>query len=193
MEPETHNAIVIGAGGLGREVASVIQTYFPNQYTLLGFVDDGVEANTTVNGIKVLGGVEYLAEYSQSVCIFMGIGIPRIRKLIFDKIKANQNLSFPNLIHPYARIHNPETVQFGMGNIVSDGVIITTNVPIGNFNLLNLTTTIGHDASIGDFCSIMPAVNISGGAKIGDLVYIGTGAKLINATSIGTQSTSTLR
>ncbi len=43
----------------------------------------------------------------------------------------------------------------------------------------------GHDSAIEDFSSIMPGVNISGGAHLKRGAYIGTGAKLIKATTLG--------
>ena len=67
---------------------------------------------------------------------------------------------------------------------------MTTNITIGNFNLFNLSSTFGHDASIADFCSIMPGVNISGGASVENRVYVGTGAKLIKATTLHSDSTA---
>jgi acetyltransferase-like isoleucine patch superfamily enzyme len=38
---------------------------------------------------------------------------------------------------------------------------------------------------IGDYCSFMPSVNISGEVVIEDLVYVGTGAKIINKVNVG--------
>lgn len=181
-------AIVIGAGGLGREVAATILGYFQSDYDLLGFVDDGLPVGAIVNGKPILGGVEYLNKLNQSCAIFLGIGIPSIRKSIIAKID-NSILEFPNLIHPFARIHQPEQVKMERGNIIADGTIITTNVALGDFNLINLSSTIGHDVVIGNHCSVMPGVNISGGAHIEDEVYIGTGAKLIKATTVGRGAT----
>jgi acetyltransferase-like isoleucine patch superfamily enzyme len=54
--------------------------------------------------------------------------------------------------------------------------------------LLNLNTTVGHDTHVGDFSSIMPGAQISGGADIGERVLIGTGACLLNEVSIGMES-----
>lgn len=175
--------IIIGAGGLGREVAATIQNYLNDHFELLGFVDDGVEAGKLINDIAVLGGVEWLQQQEGELAIVFGIGSPRVKKTIFEKLESRSFL-FPTIIHPNARIHDRQFVKMGRGNIISDGTIITTNVSLGDFNLINLSCTIGHDAAIGDFCSIMPGVNISGGAELKSLVYVGTGAKLIKATTL---------
>ena len=63
--------------------------------------------------------------------------------------------------------------------------LISCNVMFGDFNLMNCGVSIGHDTRIGDYCSFMPAVNISGEVIIENSVYVGTGAKIINLLTIG--------
>ena len=185
MEETKRKAVVVGAGGLGREVASVLGTYFSDHCEFFGFIDDGKGINEKVNGFPVLGGKDWFTQEIGEVDIFMGIGIPAVREKLVAFIEAHiPNANFPNLIHPHANFHNPSTISLGRGNIICDGVIMTTNISLGDFNLINLTTTLGHDAAVGSFCSIMPGVNVSGGANLLDRVYVGTGAKLINATTL---------
>ena len=45
--------------------------------------------------------------------------------------------------------------------------------------------TVGHDAMIDNYCSFMPSVNISGEVKVGEVVFVGTGAQIINQVEIG--------
>ena len=59
------------------------------------------------------------------------------------------------------------------------------NTSVYNFVILNLGCTVGHDTIIGDYCSFMPSVNISGEVIIENSVYVGTGAKIINLLTIG--------
>ena len=73
----------------------------------------------------------------------------------------------------------------GKGCIVCAGNLITTNVRIGDFVILNLGCTVGHDTVIHDYAAFMPSVNISGEVVIGEGVYVGTGAKIINQLEIG--------
>ncbi len=190
MEEIKRKAVVVGAGGLGREVASVLVKYFSDHCEFLGFIDDGKQAGEEVNGFSVLGGKDWFDHQEGELDVFMGIGIPKIRESLVNYIRENYPKAFfPNLVHPLASFHNESTISLGMGNFIADGVIMTTNISLGDFNLVNLTSTLGHDASIGSFCSIMPGVNISGGASIKNRVYVGTGAKLIKATSLGDDCT----
>jgi len=45
--------------------------------------------------------------------------------------------------------------------------------------------TVGHDTGIGMYSFLMPSVNVSGEVEIGESVYVGTRAKIINRLSIG--------
>jgi serine acetyltransferase len=63
--------------------------------------------------------------------------------------------------------------------------MITTNVKINDFVILNLQCTVGHDTVINNLAAFMPSVNISGEVNIGEGVYVGTGAKIINQLEIG--------
>ncbi len=178
----------MGAGGLGREVAAMLNSYFKDQYSLLGYIDDGKVPNDKVNGLYVLGGMDWLLAQTQTLCVVFGIGQPAVCRKLYERLKHKNNLSYPNIIHPHARIHAPPFVSMGQGNVICDASILTTNISMGDFNLINLSCTIGHDAVLGSFCSIMPGVNISGGAQLKNGVYVGTGAKLIKATTLGKDS-----
>ena len=99
-------------------------------------------------------------------------------------MNTNRYLNFPSLIHPNVLIGSDEVI-IGNGCIICASNIITVNISIGNFVILNLGCTVGHDTRIGDYCSFMPAVNISGEVIIENSVYVGTGAKIINLLTIG--------
>lgn len=48
-----------------------------------------------------------------------------------------------------------------------------------------MSCIVGHDTVVGAFSSFMPSVNISGEVEIGESVYGGTGAKIINQLEVG--------
>lgn len=177
---------IFGAGGFGREVKTIIDTINsgkPNTYDFVGFFDDGVEKGKIVNGFPVLGGVEELNKYSEELYIVISIASPEIKKILLSKIE-NHNIDFPTIIHPKASISNDE-VKIGKGCVICEGTIITCNIEIKDFVILNLMCTVGHDTVIESYCSFMPSVNISGEVVIGESVYVGTGAQIINLLEIG--------
>ena len=113
----------------------------------------------------------------------ISIGDPKIKLKIINSIQ-NPNIDFPTIIHPNASISN-DYVEIGEGSIICEGTIITCNIKIGKFVILNLMCTVGHDTIIDDYCAFMPSVNISGEVHIYNAVYVGTGAKIINLLEIG--------
>lgn len=180
------NVVIIGAGGLGREIAAMMIRHYSEQYNLLGFVDDGKTPHDTVNGAYVLGGLDWLASQGQ-IAVVIALGKPAVRKAVYEKIK-HLPLEFPNIIHPQARLHYPQFIEMGQGNIICDSAILTVNVSLGHFNLINLQATLGHDMVLHNYNTLMPAVHISGGAEIHSEAFIGTGANLIKATKVGSKA-----
>jgi acetyltransferase-like isoleucine patch superfamily enzyme len=177
---------IIGAGGFGREVKMLIDQINHNekQYEFIGFYDDNVESETIINGFKVLGSINELLQIDYNLELVISIADPKIKKKIYETLNYNHFLSFPTLIHPNVLIGTDE-VNIGYGCIICASNIITVNVSIGNFVILNLGCTVGHDTKIGDYSSFMPSVNISGEVIIENSVYVGTGAKIINLLTIG--------
>ena len=180
------NIAIFGAGGFGREVKTIldrINVVTPNTYNFLGFFDDGFEKGSIVNGFPILGGIEDLNKVNESLSLVISIGDPIIKNKIISKID-NEKIEFPTIIHPNASI-SYDYVTIGKGCIICEGTVITCNIEIGNFVILNLMCTVAHDTVIDDYCAFMPSVNISGEVHIFPSVYVGTGAKIINLLEIG--------
>lgn len=175
---------IVGAGGFGREVKMLIDQINETNpsYEITGFYDDKEHAEV-INGIPYLGQVENVNKTNDPLCLAIAIGDPVTKKKVIGKI-TSQNIEYPNLIHPSVII-GKDNVSFGKGNIICAGVIITVDIEIEDFVILNLSCTLGHDTKIKSFSSFMPTVNISGEVVINESVYVGTGAKIINLLEIG--------
>ena len=177
---------IFGVGGFGREVLALIKDInkVTPTYNFIGFFDDGYEKGIMVNGYPNLGKTEDLNKWETPISLAVSIGSPVIKKKILDKI-TNPMVDYPTLIHPLAWIGDKEFVEIGKGCIICAGTLITTNIEIEDFVILNLGCTVGHDTIIKKYSAFMPSVNISGEVTIGEGVYVGTGAKIINQLEIG--------
>ena len=133
------------------------------------------------------GTVQARKSTEESVSVVMAIGTPGIKRRILEKI-INPNVKYPTIIHPSVMIGDEKYVSIGQGCIICGGTIITTDIIINDFVILNLSCTVGHDTVIGRYSAFMPSVNISGEVQIGEGVYVGTGAKIINQLSIGSDT-----
>ena len=177
---------IFGVGGFGREVLALIQDInrVNKTYNIIGYFDDGYEKGEVFNGYPTLGNTEDLNRWGKPISIAVAIGNPSIKKLVIDKI-TNPLADYPTLIHPSAWIGDKKFVEIGHGCIICAGNLITTNIKIGNFVILNLCCTVGHDSIIKDYAALMPSVNVSGNVIIGESVYVGTGVNIINKFEIG--------
>lgn len=185
------NIVIIGAGGFGLEVQWLIERINETHYSktgeqlwnILGYIDDGVEIGTAVHGYSILGRVDDLIGYSSPVAVTCAIAAAKTRKKVIDNIKENKNLSFPNLIDPCAQISN--RIDWGKGNIVCAGSVITVDVKIPDFCIINLNSTIGHQVVFESFVTVYPSVNVSGCVTVGECSELGTGMQIIQGKTIG--------
>lgn len=175
---------IFGAGGFGREVKMLIDQINEKEklYDLIGFYDEKVYEQP-INGLPYLGGLDELNQTDFSISIAIAIGDPNTKRKVIERI-SNTYIDFPNLIHPSVLV-GKDHVLVGKGNIICSGTILTVNICLGDFIILNLMCTVGHDTTIGSYSSFMPSVNISGEVNIAEGVYVGTGAKIINLLTIG--------
>lgn len=175
--------VIIGSGGFGREVAWLIEDINEQkeEWNLLGFVDDdSSKLGENINGYNVIGNVEWLKK--QELYVVNAIGDPRTKKGIIESLRNSKN-TYPILIHP--SVINSSRNEIGEGTVICAGSILTVNVTVGNHVIINLDCTIGHDANIGDYSTILPSVNVSGFVKTEECVSVGTGSAIIQGVSIG--------
>ena len=180
---------IFGAGGFGREVQMLIEDINKKEkiWNIIGFFDDGHKKGEIINNIPILGGIKELNACKENLSVAVAIGNPQTKEKIIQNI-TNVLIDFPTLIHPSAIMGNNEYLKIGRGCIICAGCIITTNIEIKDFVILNLACTVGHDTIIGNYASFMPTCNISGEVNIGECVYCGTGAKIINQIDVDKHS-----
>jgi sugar O-acyltransferase (sialic acid O-acetyltransferase NeuD family) len=169
---ETQKIIIVGAGGLGREVLAILKhPYFKSKYSVIGFVDDGKKVGEIINKKPVLGNIEWLVK-EKNTSVFIAIGDPTIKKKVIKRLLLNLELKFPTLVHPNSSIQDIEYCEIGKGSLIGEYCVLTTNVIIGDFCLINNNCSLHHDTTIGSYSVIMPGVRITGGAQIGETCYI---------------------
>lgn len=179
--------VVIGAGGFGKEVLWLIDEINKAQskFNVLGFVDDNPELQRIkICNLPVFGSLDWLS-YKPGLAVCLALGIPDTKRQVLQRIR-NYNLRFPNLIAP--NVSSSSYVHYGQGIIVGSGSILTTHISIGDYVLINLACTIGHDVSIGNGVTISPGSKISGCCVIDEYTDIGTGSIIIPGIHIGKEA-----
>lgn len=177
------NLYIIGAGGCGREVLQIVKDINRIQgptWNIMGFLDD---TESPLKGIEcdygVVGTIKDFVPGENDVAV-MAIASPQAKKMLVPQLKA-RGVSFATVIHPNAFIG--EFCKIGEGAVVYNGFHMTVNIQIGDFATL-LGCRIGHDVSIGDYCTISGYCNILGHVKIGNGVFFGSTCQVIPYTVV---------
>lgn len=75
--------VLIGAGGFGREVAWLVNNInrFQETWNLIGFIDNNSHLEgSIINGLPVLGGMEWFDSRESAISVACTIGKPKLRK-----------------------------------------------------------------------------------------------------------------
>lgn len=187
MQHEKLKPIAIyGAGGFGREVACLLHQINETKPTwnFIGFFDDSKPVGEGNVYGRILGGMSELNSWPSAISLVVAIGSPQTVKTLVEKIQ-NPLIDFPNIVAPTTLFLNREMVRLGHGNIICNFCLISCNVEIGDFNLLNGYIPVGHDTRIGHYNVIMPSTNISGGVEIGDCNFFGVHSVVLQYNKVG--------
>lgn len=187
MAKRLKRLVIVGAGGLGREVAWLVNDINKENLTwdLVGFIDDG-KTGHTVEGYPIIGKLDDIFKLDPLPAAVIAIADAKIRAKIYG-VLSQKGIEFATLIHP--SVVMSEYVSIGNGSVICAGTIITTNVKLGNACILNLGCFIGHDTVLDDFVSLMPGANIAGEVTVGRGTYFGLNSAVINRINIGSWST----
>jgi sugar O-acyltransferase (sialic acid O-acetyltransferase NeuD family) len=177
--------IVIGAGGLAKQIIDVIERFEKVEEVL--FYDDVsvYSDNPKLYKYLIIQDVNVLHEYAKksSNTLVLGIGKPSSRKLLYTFF-TSRGLIFRNLIGNSALIGNYD-IEIGEGTVILENVIIESSVKIGKGVLFNTGSKVFHDSIIGDFCELAPNSIISANCIVGNEVYIGANSIILQGVIIG--------
>lgn len=178
--------VILGTGGFAKEVHDELMNnlaFTSDKGAFLGFLDENQSAhNTTFQGYKVLGGIDWLNDFPD-IDVVIAIGNPSTKRKVVEKLNSIGHSNFRNVISSKSIIG--KDVRIGKGVIICAGSILTTNIDIEDFVTINLSCTIGHDTILESYATIAPGVNISGNCLIKEGVDFGTGATIIQGKTIG--------
>jgi sugar O-acyltransferase (sialic acid O-acetyltransferase NeuD family) len=180
-------AIILGAGGTGRDIAGFIEAInvVTPTYECLGYLDDDpAKQGKVFAGATVLGPLETASQYGE-VAYFDAMGSPRTYR---DRRALIEGLGIPAerfeaLIHPTAVIAPSCTV--GPGSIVYPFTMIGPDVALGEHVTVLSHSVVHHDCAVGGFTIIASGCNVSGGVMVGGSCYLGAGCSIRQGIIVG--------
>lgn len=185
--------IIVGAGGLGREVFGIIdeiEKKYQGTWDFQGFVADDIPPASLMDrlGTKYLGNTETFldsVEKDTELSFIVAIGNGKTRKLIEPRF-IQAGLSHASVIHPSVILGIDVTI--GRGAIICANSVLTTNIQLGTSVHINIGSLISHDVTIGNHVTLSPGVNLTGNVKISDEVTVFSSSIVLPGVSIGSRS-----
>jgi len=184
------SVVIVGAGDFGREVLEIFkdQNKISETWNILGFIDENeLLRGKIINNYPILGGLDWLKEHNDdNLGCVVAINTCEKRKQMIGRLQEI-GTNFYNIIHPSVII--TDFVELGEDVIIQAGSMLAVNSRIGDHVHINVHGLIGHDAIVGNYCTIGPKAGLMGYACLGEGVYIGSGTTILPSVSIGNWST----
>ena len=181
-----YDIIIIGAGGFGREVYLWAKDSFSkDQYRIKGFLDDNprILDNYDMN-VGIIGNLNSYDIKNKDRFLF-AIGDIDVKKRLIIKMKKS-GAKFLTLVHPTVIMAN--TTKIGEGVIICPFCLVSDNVLLEDFVMMNIYSSCGHDAKVGKYCILSPYATLNGFVVLEDEVFLGTHTTVIPYKRVGYKS-----
>jgi sugar O-acyltransferase (sialic acid O-acetyltransferase NeuD family) len=171
---ENKRVLVWGAGGHGKVTVDAL---LAGGWEVAGIVDeDEKKWGTEVLGVKVSslkGGVAVAAKGLDCGRVAIAIGDNYARFEKFQELRQ-AGLAAVNVVHPSA--HVSRFVKMGEGVTILAGATINPGTTIEDNVCVNTSASVDHDNYLERSCHIFPNATLTGGVRIQEFAYVGTGA-----------------
>lgn len=187
-----NSLIIVGAGGLGREVHGWLNDWIHRSpaarneaFRIKGFLSNNAD---DLRGFDMEVGIlddpeSYTVEADDR--FVLAIGTIEVKKRIANRLKE-KGARFLTLIHPTAVIAGTSTI--GEGVVICPFATVSADVTLGDFTLLNFYASCGHDAKVGRHCIFSPYATVNGSVILEDEVFLGTHATVVARKRVGYRS-----
>jgi len=190
--------VIFGASRQGRVVLEVLRAQ--GQHSILGFLDDdATRFGALVDGLPVLGGMEWAAANaptapiqrerdlagatsSRRLAAIVAIGGNDARLDVAQRLRA-LGIELINAVHPSTVIQG--NVSLGAGNLICAGAILITGTRVEDDVVINTGSTIDHDCLLESGAQVATGVTTSGCVTIRQGAFVGVGAILGPGVTVG--------
>jgi sugar O-acyltransferase (sialic acid O-acetyltransferase NeuD family) len=176
--------LLLGAGGLAREVLAAVRT-MPGAWTPVGALDDDPGLHgSAIDGLGVLGGIELVHAHPDAAvlaCVASATR-PAARRRLVQALDLPED-RWATVVHPAASI--APGVQLGPGAMLLAGVVVTAPQRVGAHVLAMPHVLLTHDDEVGDFATLAGRVTLGGAVRVGRGAYLGQGALVREHLAIG--------
>ncbi|MGW4588159.1 NeuD/PglB/VioB family sugar acetyltransferase [Amycolatopsis thermoflava] len=174
------NLVVLGAGGLARQIVGVVEDL--EDINLLGLLGDPDE-HSRENDTPVLGGDEVLKSLDAAYVI--GVANLLVRRKLEEYASA-VGREPATVVHPTARIE--KRVSIGPGGVVMPAAQVQEAVELGCHVLVDANVLVCHEAVVSPHVTISPRAVVGARSRIGAGTTIGMGAIVLPDVAVGEEA-----
>lgn len=184
--------VLVGCGGFAVEVSQYISdinshsTPEGHVYVVSDILASGLERFEDICGqigSRPNSCVD-LAEISdfESKEFVICIGDPTARWRVYRQLEQRQ-AKFASIIHPTSYVAQSATI--GRGSIIAPFCFVGPFATVEDNCVLNVRSTVGHDAKLGCSTVLSPHVDLNGGTSCGEITFVGAGVVVDPKIHIG--------
>jgi len=178
--------LIVGAGGFGREVLQWARDAWPDHAgRIAGFLSSDEHVLDGFDGCPEIIGHPDAYRPAPGDYLLLAIGLPYVRRQVAESLLA-RGAEFLTLAHPTAIV--AASARIGTGAILCPYSIASDACHVGRFVLMNYHSSLGHDASAGDFSVFSPYATLGGNAHIQEDVFLGLHASVGPGKTAGARS-----
>lgn len=178
-----NNIIIVGAGGFGREVESLLGDCFSrNEYRFKGFLgrsDPNLDAHRS--GGSIIGDPD-----SYQPCdgdrFILAIGNIAARRQVVETL-TSRGARFLTMVHPTAKLI--DSASLGIGAVLYPHSFVSNAAALGDYVHLSLFASVGHDGQVGEFSLLSPYSTLNGFASVANDVFVGSHTTIGPGTVVG--------
>jgi len=179
---------IIGAGGFGREVFSIIEALAADGGLArpAGFIDDAPSPldleRVEALGSVVVGSVHDLVLRTGRFSAILAMGSASDRRNVAGLL-SHSPVTFPVLVHPDTTLGCG--VRLAEGVVIAAGSRLSTNIDVGRHVHIDQNAVVGHDCTLEDFSRLNPQACVSGAVRIGSGALVGANATVLQGLDVG--------
>jgi sugar O-acyltransferase (sialic acid O-acetyltransferase NeuD family) len=176
--------VLVGAGGLAREVLSVLAD--SSCFAVVGVVDDDPRLHgTMVLGVEVLGPIDLLGDHPNTPSVVVCLGRGATREQVVHRLDdlGVEEGRYATVLAPGVWV--PSSCSVGPGSILLGQVTLTASVAVGRHVVLMPHVTLTHDVVVEDYATLCAGVSLGGSVQVGARAYVGMNASVRENLRVG--------
>ncbi len=178
--------IIVGAGGFAKELHGYISQDIKNNFIknaeIKGFLDISEESFLKMKINSSYLGNEETYSIEEDDHFIIAIGNIKLKEKIIQKLEK-KNASFFSYIH--SSVFFDDSSNIGQGVIICPFCMVNAQSIIGDFTLMNIYTSVAHDAYIGRNSILSPYATVNGNVKTGKNLFMATRTTILPGIEVG--------